>query len=55
MIVLDLVGILLTVLLVVSYYKRKGTVGEWLFEDTGFFWIYVKRNNFCVLIYNGNY
>lgn len=36
MIVLDLVGILLTLLLFISCYKRKGTVTEWLFVDTGF-------------------
>lgn len=42
MIVLDLVGILLTVLLFISCYKRKGTIGEWLFEDTGFFGCLLK-------------
>ena len=49
MIVLDLVGILLTVLLVVSCYKRKGTVAEWLVEDTGFFGYMLKGITFVCL------
>ena len=50
MIVLDLVGILLTVLLVVSCYKRKGTVAEWLFEDTGFGGYFLKIITALILI-----
>ena len=49
MIVLDLVGILLIVLLVVSCYKRKGTFGEWLFVDTGFFGYLLKAITFVCL------
>lgn len=49
MIVLDLVGIVLMILLSISYYKRTGTVAEWLFEDTGFFGYMLKGVVFVCL------
>ena len=50
MIVLDLVGIVLMILLSISCYKRKGTVAEWLFEDTGASGYFLKAITALILI-----
>lgn len=50
MIVLDLVGIILTILLFISLYKRKGTFTEWLFEDTGVIGYFLKTITIIILI-----
>lgn len=50
MLVIDLVGILLALLLVISFYRAKVSFVEWLFEVTGFCGYFLKALSLLVLL-----